>query len=171
MLDEKSIMKYDTILPEDFTGVFHFTNSSDEDFTGVWGGKEYLFPAMTTSPMVIPEHSPLEVQYIRKKFAKDLAEREFYNSDSYKKLMAQERNSDGSVRLNGIHSAGTYSLDQLTQYIQKCLEPLPLSKALVTEIQKPHIEDFLSKNDAGEFNTTSYGMKETIDVRKNPKNT
>ena len=159
-------MKYDTTLPEDFNGVFYFTNGSDTDFTGVWGGKKYLFPAMTTSPMVIPEHSPLEVQYIRKKFAKDLAEREFYNSKDYKKLMGQERNPDGSPRLNGLHSAGTYSVDQLSDFIQKCLEPLPISKAIVTEEKKAPIEENLSRNDSGELNTTAFGLKDNVNLRE-----
>lgn len=166
MFDDKSIMKYETTLPENFTGVFHFTNGSDEDFTGVWGGKKYLFPAMTTSPMVIPEHSPLEVQYIRKKFAKDLAEREYYKSVAYGKLMLQERNSDGSPRFSGFHSAGTYSVDQLTEYIQKCLEPLPISKALVSEVKKESGEISLTRNDEGELNTTAFGLKDNVNLKE-----
>lgn len=166
MFDDKSIMKYETTLPEDFTGVFYFTNWTEEDFTGVWGGKKYTFPASTTSPMVIPEHSPLEVQHIRKKFAKDLAERQFYVSDGYGNLIKQERNSDGSPRLNGIHSAGTYSIDQLAPFIQKCLEPLPISKALVSKEEKAPIENNLSRNDDGELNTTAFGAKDNVNLRE-----
>lgn len=159
-------MKYETTLPEDFNGIFHFTNGSETDFTGVWGNKKYLFPAMTTSPMIIPEHSPLEVQYIRKKFAKDLAEREFYTSAQYGKLLSQERNPDGSPRLNGLHSAGTYSVDQLTEYIQKCLQPLPIAKALISKTEKESIETSLSRNEEGELNTTAFGLKDNVNLRK-----
>lgn len=166
MIDDKSIMKYETTLPEDFNGVFYFTNWSTDEFTGVWGGKKYNFPAETTSPMVIPEHSPLEVQHIRKKFAKDLAERAFHSSAPYNKLMSQERNPDGSPRLNGLHSAGTYSLDQLAPFIQKCLEPLPISKALVTKDEKSPIENNLSRNDDGELNTTAFGVKDNVNLRE-----
>ncbi len=155
-------MKYEPTLPEDFDGVFRFTNWSNEEFTGAWGGKKYIFPAETTSPMVIPEHSPLEIQYIRKKFAKDLAEREYYKSQNYKNLLKQERNTDGSPRLNGIHSAGTYSLDQLTDYIQKCLEPLPLSKALVQNIEKRPVEDTLTRNNKGKLNTEAIDGNESL---------
>ncbi len=162
MLDDKSIMKYEPTLPEDFDGVFRFTNWSNEDFTGTWGGKKYIFIAETTSPMVIPEHSPLEIQHIRKKFAKDLAEREYYKSQNYKNLIKQERNPDGSPRLNGLHSAGTYSLDQLTPYIQKCLEPLPLSKALVQNIDKTPVEDTLSRNNKGKLNTEAIDGNESL---------
>jgi len=166
MFDDKSIMKYETTLPEDFTGIFYFTNWTDAEFTGTWGGKKYIYPAQTTSPMIIPEHSPLEVQYIRKKFAKDLAEKVFYHSASYNKLMAQERNPDGSPRLNGMHSAGTYSLDQLAPYIQRCLEPLPIAKALVTEDKKAPVEETLSRNEEGELNTTAFGQKDIVNLRE-----
>jgi hypothetical protein len=162
MIDDKSIMKYETTLPEDFDGVFRFTNWSNEDFVGGWGGKKYIFSAETTSPMVIPEHSPLEIQYIRKKFAKDLAEREFYKSQSYKTLMKQERNPDGSPRLNGLHSAGTYSVDQLTPFIQKCLEPLPISKALVQTVDKVPVEETLSRNNRGKLNTEAIDGSESL---------
>lgn len=155
-------MKYDTTLPEDFNGVFYFTNWTNEDFIGGWGGKKYTFPKETTSPMVIPEHSPLEIQYIRKKFAKDLAEREFYKSQQYKNLMKQERNPDGSPRLNGIHSAGTYSLDQLTPFIQKCLEPLPVAKALVETVVTEPLENKLSRNEDGELNTEAIGLRDNL---------
>lgn len=162
MIDDKSIMKYETTLPEDFDGVFRFTNWSNEEFVGVWGGKKYIFPAETTSPMVIPEHSPLEIQHIRKKFAKDLAEREFYKSQNYKSLMKQERNPDGSPRLNGIHSAGTYSVDQLTPFIQKCLEPLPVARAIVQEIDKVPLEQTLTRNNKGRLNTEAIDGSESL---------
>jgi hypothetical protein len=162
MFDDKSIMKYENTLPEDFDGVFRFTNWTNEEFVGVWGGKKYTFPPEATSPMIIPEHSPLEIQYIRKKFAKDLAEREFYKSKSYKDLIKQERNPDGSPRLNGIQSAGTYSLDQLTPFIQKCLEPLPVSKALVQTIEKTPIEETLTRNNKGKLNTEAIDASDSL---------
>jgi hypothetical protein len=162
MFDDKTIMKYETTLPEDFSGTFHFTNWSNDEFIGRWGNKQYHFPAETTSPMVIPEHSPLEVQHIRKKFAKDLAEREFYKSQNYKNLMKQERNPDGSARLNGLHAAGTYSIDQLTPFIQKCLEPLPIAKALVKAVDAPSLEENLSRNNKGKLNTEAIDGNDSL---------
>ena len=162
MYDDKSIMKYETTLPEDFTGTFSFTNWTDKDFVGKWGGKEYHFAAQTTSPMIIPEHSPLEVQHIRKKFAKDLAEREFYNSSEYNRLFKQERNPDGSARLNSIHQGGAYSLDQLTPLIQKALENLPESRAKVVIAEKTNLEETLSRNEKGELNTVAIGEKDSL---------
>lgn len=161
-MNDDNIMKYETALPQEFDGIFRFTNWSDEDFVGVWGGKEYRFPKQSTSPMIIPEHSPLEIQHIRKKFAKNLAEREFFKSQQYTKLLGQERNSDGTVRLGSIHQAGTYSIDQLTPFIRKCLEPLPISAALVSQAPKENIEDKLTRNEDGELNTQAIDRKTSL---------
>lgn len=156
-------MKHETLLPEDFDGTFRFTNWTDEDFTGVWSKKEYVFPARSTVPMVIPEHSPIEVQHIRKKFAKDLAEKWFFNhSEEYKRMFGQEKNQDGSARLNSIHQAGTYNIDMLAPLIQRCLEPLPISKATVKEVKGEKIEDKLSRNEDGELNTKALKQGDSL---------
>lgn len=161
-MNDNNIMKYETMLPEDFDGVFKFTNWTDEDFIGKWGGKEYKFPKLTTSPMIIPDHSPIEIQHIRKKFAKDLGEREFFKDAKYRSLQKQERNSDGSPRLNSIQQAGTYSIETLTPFIQKCLEPLQAARATVTDAPKQNIEATLSRNDKGEINTTAIDSKTSL---------
>lgn len=165
MQDDKSIMKFESVLPENFTGVFYFTNWTTEDFVGLWGGQEYHFPAESTSPMVIPNHSPIEIQHIRKKMAKDLAEREFYKSEKYNTLMKQERNPDGTPRNSGIHQAGTYTLNELTPFIQKCLEPLPITQARVTTAPKERIEDKLTRNDDGELNTEAIDAKASLTAK------
>lgn len=155
-------MKFETVLPEDFDGVFRFTNWTDEDFVGMWGGKEYHYPRESTSPMIIPEHSPLEIQHIRKHFAKKLGEREFFKNAKYKALQAQERNTDGSPRLNSIQMAGTYNLSDLTPYIQQCLKPLKIEKAFVVESVKEPMEDKLSRNEDGELNTEAVDRKTSL---------
>ena len=148
-----TIMDFERTLPEDFDGTFRFTNDSDEDFTGKWGGKEYNFPAHATSPMVIFEATPIEIQSIRKKFARDWADREYQKSPAFLALMKQERNADGTPRLNSIHAAGTYGLDQLTPYIQRCLKPLPVSKATVKVTAKARLEDSLHQDEEGDLVT------------------
>ena len=40
-------------LPEDFDGVFRFTNFTDEDFTTLWNGQEYNFPKQSRTTMII----------------------------------------------------------------------------------------------------------------------
>lgn len=152
MSEKDNIMKFETVLPADFDGVFRFTNASKEDFIGIWGGKEYVFPAETTSPMVIPDQSPLEIQNIRKKFAKDYAEREFYKSKSYKVMQGQE-GKPGNRTMNSIHQAATYTLKDLEPWIQQCLKPLPVSKATVRSVSKEPLENKLSRNDDGELIT------------------
>lgn len=160
-----SIMKNEDILPVDFDGVFRFTNWTEEEFVGTWGKKGYAFPALTTSPMVMPDHSPLEIQNIRKKFAKDLAEREFFKSEQYKRILKQEKNDDGSPRLNSIQQAGTYNLDQLSPFIQRCLEPLEVAKAIVQETPAVNTEEKLSRNEEGELNTQAIDKKTSLKAK------
>lgn len=158
-------MKYEAILPVDFDGTFRFTNWTDEDFVGKWGGKEYHFPAGTTSPMVIVEHTPLEIQQIRKKFAKDLAEREYVKSDAYSFLIKQERNPDGTARLNGIQSAGSYSIDALAPFIQRCLEPLPVAQATIVKAQGQPLEEKLTRDEEGNLNTEVVDRKTSLKAK------
>lgn len=159
-------MKYESTLPEDFDGVFRFTNWSDEEFVGVWGKKEYHYAANSTSPMIIPEHSPLEIQHIRKKFAKDLAEREFYKSERYRAtFLAQERNSDGTAKLNSFQQAGQYTLGDLAEGIQKCLKPLEVQRAFVAPVTEVPMESKLSTNDDGELNTVAVDKKASLKDR------
>lgn len=149
---KKSVMDYESVLPPDFDGTFRFSNPSDEDFVGIWGGKEYLFPAESTVPLIIVEHSPIEIQHIRKKFAKDLAEREFYKSKSYKEKAAQE-GKPGNRTFSGIHQAATYTISDLEPYIQACLKPLPVSSLVAKEAAKVRVEDKLHMKEDGSFNT------------------
>lgn len=161
MQDDKSVMRYESTLPEDFDGTFKFTNDSDEDFVGVWGSKEYIFPANTTAPMVIPEHSPLEIQNIRKKFAKDWAEREWFKSKGYKNFQGQE-GKPGNRTFNSIHQAAAYTLQDLEPYIQRCLKPLPIAKASVKPVPVVPIENKLTRNEDGNLNTEAINAKTSL---------
>lgn len=109
--------KNDNILPPDFDGVFRFTNASDRELTCRWGGIAYTFPPMATSPMIISNATPEEVQHIRKKFAREYAEREFYISGRFKEMDAQAKPGSGAV-------PAIYSESDLEPYIQQCLQPL-----------------------------------------------
>ncbi len=142
------------ILPENFDGTFRFTNASEEDFTASWGGKNYTFPAMKTTPMIIMDASPVEIQNIRKKFARKWAEREFFKSKKYKDAVAQERNPDGSARFNSFQQGGQYSDTDLEPYIQQCLTPLAVGSLNITEMPAEDIESKLTRDAEGELNTT-----------------
>lgn len=163
MFNEDTIMRVDTILPEDFDGTVWFTNWSEEPFTGVWGKKDYSFPAQATSKMVMPENTPLEILQIRKKFAKDLAEREFFKSQGYETLRGQE-GTPGNRVMNSIHQAGTYSLETLTPFIQKALEPLPVAQVLVKKQEEVRLEERLSKNEDGEMNSAAVGSEKDLEA-------
>lgn len=158
MFNENNIMRVETTLPDGFDGNFYFTNSWDsEDFVGKWGGREYVYPAHTTSKMVMPEFTPLEVQQIRKKFAKDWAEQTFFKGKGYEHLRLREGIKDemGMItpRGYGMSHAGTYSIDDLTPYIQMCLVPLQMSQTIVRQPLTVRLEEKLTKNEDGEINT------------------
>ena len=161
MSKDKSVMDYEPVLPEDFDGVFRFSNPSDEDFIGLWSSKEYHFPAGTTTPIIIHEHSPLEIQHIRKKFAKDLAEREFYKSKGYKGMADQEGKS-GNRAFSSIHQAATYTLKDLEPYIQSCLKPLPASKLVTKAVIKEPLEDKIHRKEDGSFSTEAVDKNKSL---------
>lgn len=151
----QQLMKVSNVLPEDFDGTFYFTNDSDEEFIGKWGGKEYHFAPRSTSPIIIMEETPLNIQQIRKKFARDWAQEQFGRSAEFEKLRSLEHNPDGSPRLNSFQTANQYSENDLIELIQRCLKPLPKAKARVSEMPSLHIEDKLSTDDDGALNTAA----------------
>lgn len=150
-----------TVLPENFDGTFRFTNPTDEDFPFQWNGKIYTFPKMSTSPMIILDATPVEVQSIRKKAAKKLAEREFFKSEKYKRLTSIEK-ANNAPALNSIMGANAYSIDDLSPVIQQCLEELPLTRASVVEAPKENTEEKLSLNRKGKPNTRVVGEGESL---------
>lgn len=153
--------KGSTVLPPDFDGTFRFTNPTDEEFVGRWNSKEYRFPPMSTSPMLIIDATPIEVQHIRKKFAKELAEREFFKSQKAKELTSIERTQNGPA-FQSFKQANSYSVNDLEKTIQKCLEPLPISSAIVTETPKQPIEEKLHRDEEGELVTTAIDKKMSL---------
>jgi hypothetical protein len=106
----------------DFDGVFKFTNATTEDFVFFWNNKEYLFPAGTCCPMIIANESLENIQEIRKKAAYKLATREFYKGKQYKSM---------SKMGNGLPPI--FDEKVLEPWIDECLKPLPMAKAVVKE--------------------------------------
>ncbi len=134
-----------SVIPPDFDGVFRFTNFTDIEFKASWNKKEYTFPPKSTVPMIILGSTPEEIQHIRKKFAKELAEREFYAGESIKKL--DSMNTSGA--LNSFRTAVTYSPKDLEPFIAKCLEPLSVAKATVIETPPVDEDKMLRKDRTG----------------------
>lgn len=119
-------MQNDNILPADFDGIFRFTNFTDEDFKAKWNSVEYTFPAQSTSPLIIPGETPEGVQSIRKKFARELAEREFYRSQKGQFMNSKEAGPRPAL----------YTDSDLTPFVQKCLEPLPIAPAKMVVVKE-----------------------------------
>lgn len=117
-------------------GVFFFTNPTKEDWSALWNNKEYTFKAMTTSPFLIANETPENIQVIRKMFAKRLAQHVFHQSKQYRDM----------VKSGGFIPA-TYNEDGvLKETIQACLKPLPQSSVSVKDIPRDSEDEFkLSK--------------------------
>lgn len=139
------------ILPEDFDGVFRFTNWTEEDFTARWDKVEYTFPALKTSPMVMP-FTPVEIQHIRKKFARELAEREFYKTPKFAKL--NEHVPGGKPAL--------YTESDLTPFVQKCLEPLAFMQAKARVVESVKLEEKNRKDEDGNPLTVPIDAKKSL---------
>ena len=139
MLEIATYMNTENVLPEDFDGVFRFTNWTDADFTGKWDSKEYIFPANKTSPMIISGATPEEVQNIRKKFARDLAIQEFYKSDKFQSMNAHIPGGTPAL----------YTDSDIAPLVQKCLNPLPTASAKVIKAKKIDIGEILHKDEEG----------------------
>lgn len=138
-------------LPEDFDGVFRFTNWTDSDFTAKWDKVEYTFLANKTSPMVM-NFTPVEIQNIRKKFAKELAEREFYKSKKFEEL---NKHTPGGI-------PALYTDSDLAPFIQRCLEPLPLQQARAVVLPKGDLENKNAKDDEGNNITVPIDRKKSL---------
>ena len=149
MEQKKDVMERVKMLPENFDGIVRFTNWSDEDFTGRWNSKDYLFPANTTSPLFIPEHSPLETLNIVKKFALNLAEREWGKSQWMKDSLKRNQDQYGNPIKMSMQSAPSYSVDQLAPLIQKGLYLYEPARAQVSDAERMKTEDKLHLDDEG----------------------
>lgn len=115
----------------EFDGVFRFTNPTDKDRTYLWNNKEYTFPAKSTVPLVIMGEPLENIQEIRKRFAYRMAEERFYENekpsigDSYDKLKKMG---------NGLPP--TFNPEILEPWIEECLKPLPIGRAIVKDGKK-----------------------------------
>jgi hypothetical protein len=131
-------MEQEMKLPDNFNGVFPFTNWRDTDFSAKWNNVQYDFPALKTSPMIIQGATPEEVQVIRKKFAKELAIEEWYKTEKFNRM---------NDKSNGSHPA-LYTDSDLEPFIQRCLEALPISQAKAKVLTRDS-EDNYRKNAKG----------------------
>lgn len=133
----------------EFMGVFHFTNWTGEDFVHLWNNEEYTFPKMSSVPMIMQKESPEAVQEIRKRFAYDLAVREFYKSKEYVKM---------SKMGNGLPP--TFDDKRLEPMIEKCLTPLKMARATIKRIETNEDVKFKASKAIGEKENVNFAFKD-----------
>lgn len=115
----------DIEIPEEFDGVFRFTNPMDREFVHLWNNKEYRFPPLSTVPMIIMGEPLENIQEIRKRFAFDNALERFYESPQYMKMKEMG---------NGLPP--TFDNKILEPMIEECLKPLTVGRAKIKEGKK-----------------------------------
>ena len=110
---------------EEFSGVFMFTNPTDKERKYLWNNREYVFPAESTVPLIIPSETLENIQEIRKRFAYRMAEERFYEGEQYKKM----KDMGGGL-------PPTFDPKILEPMIQECLKPLPIKRAEIKSAKK-----------------------------------
>lgn len=122
--------------------MYPFTNYRDVEFKAKWDSVEYTFPPMKTTRMLgmIPNATPLEIQSIRKKFAREFAIELWYGTDKFKFMDAPERGARPAI----------YTESDLAPFIQRCLEPLPVGVPKIEhQPTAPKMEQGMSKDSKG----------------------
>lgn len=137
-------MEKELILPEDFDGTFRFTNYTEEEFKARWDNQEYVFPPKSRTPMTIMTATPLEIQSIRKKFARELAIQEWYKSEKFKRM--NEHVPGGTPAL--------YTDSDIAPFVQRCLEPLPAGRMKIKELPRQDEKKLMGRDAKGRLSST-----------------
>ena len=96
-------------------GVFYFSNTSTEPFVALWNSVEYTFAPESCSAILIPDHTAVQIQEIRKLWAYKWAEKQWFSGKEYKHLV--KIGKDKPSARDDAH---------LNDLVQLCLRPLPL---------------------------------------------
>ena len=115
----------------EFTGVFMFTNPTKQDRKYLWNNKEYVFPAESTAPLIIPSETLDNIQEIRKRFAYRMAEERLYEGE----ITPSKYNYKKAKEMGG-GMPPTFDPKILEPWIEECLKPLPIKRATVKEGKK-----------------------------------
>lgn len=111
---------------EDFSGVFMFTNPTKKDRKYLWNNKEYMFPAESTVPLIIPSETLENIQEIRKRFAFRMAEERLYEGE-----VAESGFNYKKAKEMGGGLPPTFDQKILEPWIHECLKPLPIKRASI----------------------------------------
>lgn len=115
----------------EFDGVFKFTNPTDKERVYLWNNKEYHFPPMSTVPLIIMGEPLENIQEIRKRFAYRMAEERVYEGE-----ITPSGYDYNKARVMGNGLPPTFDEKILQPFIDECLKPLTLAKAVITEAPK-----------------------------------
>ena len=116
---------------EDFSGVFHFTNPTKKDRKYLWNNKEYVFPAESTVPLIIPSETLENIQEIRKRFAFRMAEERLYEGE-----ITPSGFDYNKAKEMGRGMPPTFDNKVLEPFIQECLKPLAVKRAKIEQGKK-----------------------------------
>lgn len=136
---------------EEFSGVYMFSNPTDKERKYLWNNKEYIFPAESTVPLIIPTETLENIQEIRKRFAFRMAEERLFEGEPVK-------NREGKVVFEYLKAMEmgrglppTFDQKILEPMIEECLKPLPIKRAVIQEGQK--------LDDESKYKATKAGFK------------
>lgn len=145
----------DSIINEEFSGVYYFTNPTKKERSYLWNNKEYVFPPESTVPLIIMGEPLENIQEIRKRFAYRMAEERWYEGEDYQKMKNQG---------NGMPP--TRDDKVLNELIQECLKPLPIKQAVINQGKKTDDErNYKASKAIGQNDNPSYVFAEE---NKNP---
>lgn len=113
MNNDTSTIEIDALIP--------FTNFTDEEFKAKWNNVEYTFPPQKRVPMatLIPSETQDGIRIIRAKFARELGEKMWYQTEKFNKMN----------EVTPGRNPAPYTESDVAPFIQRCLEPLPVAKA------------------------------------------
>lgn len=108
-----------------------FTNPTNKERKYLWNNKEYIFPAESTVPLIIPTETLENIQEIRKRFAYRMAEERLYEG---------EKTEGGYDYMKTKEMGGgmppTFDVKILEPWIHECLKPLPIKRAEIKQAKK-----------------------------------
>lgn len=137
-------MENETIVPQE---MYPFSNFLEKDVTLYWDSRAYTFPALSTTNLLgrIPKATPEDTQGIRKKFAYDLAQIAYFETEDYKKRQAAA--PAAALQSGQMLTPPIYSEAMLEPLVERCLEPLTVKAPTVTAIpDEQNIQMNVEKN-------------------------
>lgn len=146
---------------QEFQGVYYFTNPTSKERKYLWNNKEYIFPAESTVPLIIPSETLENIQEIRKRFAYRMAEERLFEGEKVKDGQGNVVFDYSKAKNMGQGLPPTYDSKILEPMIHECLKPLPIKKMDVREGNKLDDESKYKATRSGFTGSPSEVFKES----------